>query len=183
MARPTRKTVDSGLEGWDAEMDDNFEVILDTPFPPAEYANAAALPSAALYEGCIARVLDEDILYVERGGSWEPLSEVTSFSASEQDSGRRWIDGSTIYFKYVDCGTLPNATTKSVAHGITNLDLVIEAKGMADDGTDQTPIPVDDAIAANHLTLVVDATNVNLDSNKNYSSYTGFVILYYLKSS
>jgi hypothetical protein len=183
MARPARKTVDSGLEGWDAEMDDNFGAILDTPFPPAEYANVAALPSASLYEGCVAWVVADDMLYVERGGSWVPLSEVVSFSTSEQDSGRRWIDGSTIYVKTFNFGALPNSTTKAVAHSITNLDLVIELKGMADDGTDQYPIPIDQKVAANHVVLWADDTNINMDTNFNWSTFDGYVTMYYLKSS
>lgn len=181
MARPTRKDVDSGLEGWDADMDDNFKAILDTPFPPAEYANAAAFPNAALYEGCIARALDDDMLYVERGGSWIPLAQTTNYSTSEQDSGLRWTDGSIIYQKTVSLGALPNATSTTDAHGISNLDQIIKIEGMADDGTDQIPLPY--YHATDGVDVAVDDTNINLVTEDNKSGFTGYLTIFYLKSS
>ena len=181
MARPERKAIDSGLEGWDAEMDDNFGVTLDTPFPPAEYANQAAFPSAALYEGCIVRSLADDMLFVERGGSWVPLAPTTAYSTSEKDSGLRWIDDSTIYQKTISLGALPNASSSTDAHGITNLDQIIKIEGMADDGTDQIPLPY--YHATDGVDVSVDDTNITIVTEDNKAGFTGYLTIFYLKSS
>ena len=181
MARPTRKTVTSGLEGWDADMDDNFAAIMDTPFPPAEYANQAAFPSASLYEGCIARSLADDMLFVERGGEWVPLAPTTKYSTSEKDSGQVWTDGSTIYQKTIELGALPNATSTTDAHSISNLDRIIKIEGMADDGTDQIPLPY--YHATDGVEVSVDDTNITLVTEDDKSGFTGHITIYYLKSS
>ena len=177
MARPTRKTVDSGLEGWDAEMDDNFEVILDTPFPPALFANVAALPSAALYEGCIAWVEDEGILYVVHEDHWQPLAAVTHCDATEQDSGLRYTDDSIIYQKTVSLGALPNSTSANTAHGISGMDLLIKVEGGASAAAAWIPIP-----APFEIEMTLTATNITIVTHSNYSTYTGTVTIFYTKT-
>jgi len=181
MARPSRKTVSSGLEGWDGDMDDNFAALFDTPLPPAQYANQAAFPSASLYEGCIVRSLADDMLFVERGGSWVPLSPTTAYSTSEKDSGMRWTDGSTIYQKTISLGSLPNASSSTDAHSISNLDQIIKIEGMADDGTDQIPLPY--YHATDGVEVSVDNTNITLVTEDDKSSFTGYITIFYLKSS
>ena len=41
------------------------------------------------------------------------------------DTGNKWIDGRSIWAKYVNIGNLPNATEKTVAHGITGTNIVL----------------------------------------------------------
>ena len=54
------------------------------------------------------------------------------YSLNEQDTGRRWVDGKKIYQKTVDCGALPNSTSKLTAHGIANMDHLVHMTGMAE---------------------------------------------------
>jgi hypothetical protein len=186
MSRPSRKTVSSGLESWDGDMDDNFGATFDTPFPPAEYANASAFPSAGFYEGCIVRALDEDILYVERGGEWIPLAPMTKYSTSERNSGLKWTDGSTIYRKTINLGAMPNAAIKNVTHSIVSLDRIIKIEGMVDNGTNQYPLPavvVNSGTFSEGIEVFVTDTLVKLETTIDWSSYTGYLTIYYLKSS
>ena len=46
-----------------------------------------------------------------------------NFSTSEQAIGK-WIDGKTIYQKTINCGALPNATSKSVSTGLSNVKTI-----------------------------------------------------------
>ena len=39
--------------------------------------------------------------------------------------------GKPVYVKLINCGNLPNGTTKEVAHGITNLDFIVGAQAIA----------------------------------------------------
>ncbi len=54
---------------------------------------------------------------------------IGDYSTSEVDTGYKWIDGKPIYKKTVSFGSLPNSTSKSVAHGISGISNVIEFKG------------------------------------------------------
>lgn len=53
------------------------------------------------------------------------------YSTSEQDTGCKWIDGKPIYRKTINFGALPNASAKSVAHNITNIDNFVKVEGIA----------------------------------------------------
>ena len=50
------------------------------------------------------------------------LSELPPFKEEEVLTSERWIDGKPIYKKVIDFGNLPNNTTKSVVHNISNVD-------------------------------------------------------------
>jgi len=45
-----------------------------------------------------------------------------TFSTTEKATGDKWIDGKPIYTKTMYFGALPNATTKTLAHGIANVN-------------------------------------------------------------
>lgn len=49
-----------------------------------------------------------------------------SYSTTEQDTGLTWIDGSKIYQKTIDFGTMPVNEEKDVAHGISNLAFLVD---------------------------------------------------------
>ena len=177
MARPTKKDVDSGLEGWDADMDDNFEVILSTPFPPAEYANVAALPAAALYDGCMAYVADVDRIYVSHDSHWQPAVMETHFATTEKDSGMRAIGDIPIYQKTVDLGSLPSSGSANTAHGISGMDVLIKIEGGASAAAAWIPIP-----ATNEIEISLTGTNIAITTYSNYSTYNGLVTLFYTKT-
>ena len=43
--------------------------------------------------------------------------------------------GKPVYVKLINCGNLPNGTTKEIAHGITNLDFMVGAQAIASNST------------------------------------------------
>lgn len=90
--------------------------------------------------------------------------------------------------KVINFGALPNNTTKSVAHGISiNAGYTftrIYATATNTTALTAIPIPyVDPASLANGILLSVDATNVNIKTAANYSTYNvTYVILEYIKN-
>ena len=87
----------------------------------------------------------------------------------------------------INFGSLPNATTKSVAHGITCTSMVTFTRiyGTATNpSTNYIPIPYASCTdVAHNVELNVDATNVNITTGTNRSAYTTtYVILEYLKN-
>ena len=112
---------------------------------------------------------------------------IMDYSTSEVNTGAKWIDGSAIYKKTVNVGTLPDTTTKNVAHGISNLGTIIKIEGIAIGSSYTTPLPfVAEPTAANQSTairLYATSTNVVVDTGTDRTALSAYVTLYYTKSS
>lgn len=109
-----------------------------------------------------------------------------TYSTDEQEVGT-WIDGSPVYEKVVDLGALPNNTTKNVAHGISNLGLVISAVFVAKDTSGQyiqMPFTVaKDGYINYQVSVYLTSTNIVIEAGSNRSTYSGYAILRYTKAS
>jgi hypothetical protein len=89
--------------------------------------------------------------------------------------------------KVINFGTLPNAGTTAVAHGITCTVKTTFTRiyGTASDtaGKNYIPLPYASPTAANNIELKVDATNVTIITGSNRTAFTiTYVILEYLQS-
>lgn len=119
-------------------------------------------------------------------GTWTPQGvPAVHYSTNEQVVGT-WIDGNTIYEKTIDFGALPNNTTKSVSHGISNLDDIIELRGMARSTTIYLPIPHTGIIQGGinyGLELSANYTDVNIYSNSDRTSFNAYITIKYTKTS
>lgn len=123
----------------------------------------------------------------ENAGGGGGGSSAVNYSTEEQEVGT-WIDGSTLYQKTIDCGNLPNNTTKNVPHlisGITASDIVY-IEGVAQYADHYAiPLPkVHDSTASSQVMIEVDATNIILYSRgSNNDSFVGYITLRYIKST
>ena len=100
-----------------------------------------------------------------------------------------WNDGlteKTIYRKVLNIGSLPNSSSSTVAHGISNIDKIISLKGVAIRSSDKDtlPIPYVTFNANNNGGIIIyaDSTNVKVTTSTNRSSYNGYIILEYTKN-
>lgn len=110
-------------------------------------------------------------------------SAFTDYSTTEQNTGRLWIDGKTIYRKQVNLGSLTNTTPKSVAHGISNLSTVVSLTGFATNGTVFLPLPLARYNNfASQIGLYIDTTNVVVEPGNDRTTYTGYVVIEYTKT-
>ena len=92
-----------------------------------------------------------------------------------------------VYRLVVNFGPLPNTGTTSVPHGLTITPATTFTRiyGAASDQTNELyiPIPYASPTLANNIELNVDATNVNITTGGNRSTYNvTYVILEYLQS-
>jgi hypothetical protein len=113
------------------------------------------------------------------------LNESDIYSTEEHVVGK-WIDGSILYEKTIDCGELPNNTTKSVSHSISNLGRIVDIACIQYNGlnTEWGTVPdVNISSLANQLRVSVNTTKVNLQSGGNYSGYYAYCTLKYTKTS
>ncbi len=109
---------------------------------------------------------------------------LTDYSTTEQNTGCLWTDGKTIYRKVINLGSLPNATPGSVAHGISNLSTVVRLSGFATNGTVFFPLPLARySNFASQIGLYADTTNIIVEPGNDRTSYTGYVVIEYTKTS
>ena len=106
----------------------------------------------------------------------------TDYSTTEVDTGVKWIDGKTIYRKVIPFGKMPNAALKSVAHGITGIDKVIDQWGFGLLGSNYTVFPYVTFNSDYNVSLFSTATNVCIETKQNRSGVDAWVIMEYTKS-
>ena len=111
----------------------------------------------------------------------EPM--ILDYSTNEVDTGAKWINGDAIYKKTVNIGNLPNNTTATTAHGISNFSTLVKLEGNFTDGTNSAPIPYAAPTAAKSVQAYADATNVTIGTGEDRSAYSGYVTLYYTKTA
>lgn len=104
------------------------------------------------------------------------------YSETEQDTGLKWVDGKTIYQKTINFGTLTN--NKTVAHGISNLDNVINFFGVAKNPDTGDTIQLVYNESSDKVETVVSTTNVITYVAGNFSAFTWcYITIQYTKSA
>lgn len=109
---------------------------------------------------------------------------VLNYSTSEQSTGITWINGKTIYQKTLNCGALPNATTKTINHGISGLSRVIKLEGIATTGTYyyNLPLTYQGSDSNYNVELYATSTQIGIKCNTNRSMFTSsYVTIFYTK--
>ena len=107
---------------------------------------------------------------------------ILDYSLSEVNTGMKWIDGSAIYKKTVNLGTLPSGS-KNVAHGISNLAYVIKTEGYAANSTTLLPLPYVANVASSQIGFNIYNGNIVVQTGSDRTDYSGYITLYYTKSS
>ena len=93
-------------------------------------------------------------------------------STNEHWTGRSWINGKPIFRKVVDIGAFPDMSTKTVAHGITDIDEWIDYRVVGINSTKENPT----------FTLGLTAVNVEVTTPIAMSTFSGYAILEYTKT-
>lgn len=93
MSRPSRITIQSGQEGWDADTNDDFTLagIGANPMLAPEFGSEGALPTAGLWDRCVVAVDNATsgwTLYISDGTNWVPLAK----QATAQAASAGWAD-------------------------------------------------------------------------------------------
>ena len=167
----TFRTVGSGAS-------QTLEKIENNKIPVYETKAAAEADIVNLSNGQIIATKDEGnenakpVDVVEKGNmhavTSNAVADVISYSTQEVKTGGTWIDGKPIYRKVIDCGSLPNATTKSVNTGLDfTVCNVIKFEAFAkntrtSDGTSIIPVPYSNEVLPSVMkngTIVINTTS------------------------
>lgn len=139
------------------------------------------------------------IIYQPRGTVLEEAKNYTNkkigelvpqvYSTSEKKVGT-WIDGATIYQRTIDCGALPNATTKYVSTDIDASQIVkIEGFATTDPSGDDKAITIPLPFAGSGGSFVgvyahildTNKISIRLSADADKTAYNGFVTIQYTK--
>jgi len=96
-----------------------------------------------------------------------------------------WLDNRTLYRKIINTGSLPNNTTKNVAHGISNLRRVVNQHGYAFRSSDSFTLPLPFASTElGRVEILVAGSNIRIVTAMDRTQYTeSYVIVEYTKTS
>lgn len=122
---------------------------------------------------------------VAGSGSWTPSgAKAVHYSTNEQVIGT-WVDGKPLYEKTISFGSLPNNTQKNVAHGISDVDIIVKCEGIAYDSSYKSiSVPYSNVDSVTYqLQLEVNRTNVSIKAKINFTGYIGYITLQYTKTT
>ena len=133
---------------------------------------------------------DLKTLYTEKilpylGGNFMLGTNVSDYYSTDEKIVGVWLEGKPLYQKTVNFGALPNATTKNVPHGISNLDYVVEIYGVSSDGSIQAYLPyVNPSSLSNAVSIKINGSNIQIVTASNMSTFTKtYVTLRYTKTT
>ena len=111
----------------------------------------------------------------------DAIEALGSYSTTEVDTGKKWIDNSPIYRKVISIGDVEAATASNTDHGITNLGLVIDYKLIAiSDSSFIYPLLYSSASYIRQV--VITTTQVQIKSSTNAAALSGvYCIIEYTK--
>ena len=100
----------------------------------------------------------------------------------------KWINNKPIYRKVINFGSLPNATTKDITHGITNLDKIIRYYGIAyatgSAGFITRILPASSPSGAEYtIDLYILENNIEIATAIDRSAYSAYIIIEYTKTT
>lgn len=112
------------------------------------------------------------------------LNEQRSYSTEEVNTGEKWLSGQPIYRKTIDCGYLPNAGNKTIAHSIIGFDQAIKIFGVASSALGNNyPLPYVTLTNELNINLFVDRTNIELSTGIDRSAFYCYVTIEYTKTN
>ena len=112
------------------------------------------------------------------------VASALSYSETEQKTGGYWIDGKPIYRKVVS-SKLPNNTTKTIAHSISNISQITKLSGLLNINSNNTlfvALGLEDP-NDKYTYYTVDKTNIVAYTNWDGSSTTCYFVIEYTKTT
>ena len=136
-------------------------------------AHDAAVAAGTMPNNCMVCITDD-----------APGADAFNFSTTEVKTPYKWIDNRPIYRKVIDLGTLPDNTTNFINHNIDHLDIVVNMTGMAIGENVFLMLPhTDPTDNAGAINLYVSPTQVGIQTADTRHYYTGYAVLYYVKTT
>lgn len=118
-------------------------------------------------------------------GAWQRADSAATYSTSELMVGQD-TDGAPVYKKTVDIGALPNATTKRVSHGISDIAKIVKIEGIARRQGGRAinlPYVTQGSDIGSMIGITVDNTEIAIyTGTTDRSDHSGEITIYYTKT-
>lgn len=115
------------------------------------------------------------------------VAGLSVYSTTEANTGQTWINNKPIYRKVIEFGNLPNNTSKTVAHGISNLENFIKCDFIATRSSDKDtlfiPYVTFNSNNTGGIVFYINSVNVYVTTVTDRSAYSGIIILEYTKTT
>lgn len=150
------------------------------------YTNVGSSDNATFYTNYTSRPTNTSVLYCIK---YEPtyfMKMADHIYSYEERLVGTWVDGKPLYEKTVDFGTLPNATSKEVPHGIENVDVIWVHDGYVLNSTNNEcytincPNPNNNSFSC---LMFANGNNIRAQTVVDYSQMTAVAILRYTKTT
>jgi len=115
--------------------------------------------------------------------NFEYLKSLNDYSANEVKIGT-WINDKPLYKKVIDFGNLPNNTSKTVNHLISNLDQVTKIEIISKNLSSNAIIPIPYFDGTNRASIYISTSGIIITTNTNvWSNNQTYVTLEYTKTT
>lgn len=118
-----------------------------------------------------------------KAGTWEEFVSVgKQITVGQEEPTNEFIGNKRVYVKRLDIGNLPNATVKSVNHGLSNVQIE-RLEGVAtNNGLQALPLPLaSEQSVSSSIRLQSWGSYVSVYTGTDRSEFTGVVDIYYTK--
>lgn len=106
-----------------------------------------------------------------------------NYSTNEQVIGK-WIDGKPLYRKVLDIGAMPNNAQGGTQHGISNINIIVNARIMMTNGSNFIPAPSGyPGNTSLDSYVYADKNYIYIRTGTDRSTYNGYGILEYTKTT
>lgn len=171
---------------WDLDANYNLEVIVSDELSSAVIDTLvlnSAIPTMSIDKQGIGIMCAYDS---SKGGKLQvdgvPI-DIEKYSTSEVKTNKIWINDEPIYRKVISLGSLPNSSSKNVAHNVSNLGRIVNIYGFAYSSTYTFCLPYTTNTNSSNIALYSSSTNVIIETGQDRSNFTGYAIIEYTKSS
>lgn len=134
----------------------------------------------------IRATTDDSCLYVRRmiNNSWEDFAPISErITEGQEEPTNQFIDNKRVYVKRIDCGSMPNSTSKLVAHGLSNVKIEHFEGIMRSNDMQVYNLPHVDSITTNSIRVQINSTNISITTARDWSAMTATIDIYYTKNS
>lgn len=166
----------------------NAEAVIGNETDTYSASSTYALGSLVIYNSLLYKCTTAITVAEEWTiGHWTQVS-LTSlaqsgdvYSTSEIKTNKVWIDGKPIYKKVIECGSLPNNSSKIVDTGIINENIrLVEIKGACYLSNGSYQASLNDNFSRINLT---PTNKLTISTSTDFSTYIGYAILEYTKTT
>ena len=132
--------------------------------------------------GNISKLKEE---FTELNGKLERKVDNQTLGVGKEIFTGQYLQDKPIYEKMIECGSLPNKTTKTVSTGLSGLDYfwINPANSMAFNGGATYPVPFSDNSNYNAISvrLTGNGSTITIVTSNDWSGYAGIISVKYTK--